>query len=128
MSTVTRRDLARALKETYGGTISGNDAWIQAFVDVLSQKISEEGRVEIRGFGSFNLNTIKAHTTVNPGVKPKKDGHLRKLKVPESYTVDFRPSGSYKERLKTEQTKKKKASKAKSKTKAKKKRKKTAKK
>lgn len=57
MSTVTRRDLARALKEEYGGTITDNDVWIQAFVEVLSRKISEHGRVEIRGFGPFNLES-----------------------------------------------------------------------
>lgn len=128
MSTVTRRDLAKALKESHGGTIAGNDEWIQAFVEILSQKISEEGRVEIRGFGSFNLNTIKAHTTVNPGSAPTKAGKLKKTKVPETYTVDFRPSRLYKDRLKADQAKKKKASRAKSKPKSKTKRKKSSKK
>lgn len=120
MSAVTRRDLARALKEAYGGTISGNDEWIQAFIEILSQKISEEGKVEIRGFGTFHLNTVKAHTTVDPSSKPKKNGQLKKLKVPETYTVDFRPSGSYKKRLKTEQSQKKKDSQANSNSKGKK--------
>lgn len=117
MSTVTRRDLARALKDSHGGTIQGHDEWIQAFVEVLAGKISEEGRVEIRGFGAFNLNTIKAHTTVNPSVEVKKGEKRKKTRVPETYTVDFRPSRLYKDRLKAEQAKKKKAAKAKTKTK-----------
>ena len=106
MSTVTRRDLAKALKESVGGTIADNDLWIQSFIEVLSQKISEEGRVEIRGFGSFNLNSIKAHTTVNPSSEPKKDGKRKKIKVPKTFTVDFRPSRLYRDRLKADQSKK----------------------
>ncbi len=119
MSTVTRRDLARALKERTGGSISGHDEWIKAFIDILSQKISEAGRVEIRGFGAFNLNTIKAHTTVNPAVKLKNGKKHKKTRVPKTYTVDFRPSKLYKERLKAEHGKSKSKSKAKTKTKRK---------
>lgn len=109
MATVTRRDLAEALKQEYGGTIADNDSWIQAFIAVLSDQISKNGRVEIRGFGSFNLNTIKAHTTVDPSASVE-DGQKRpKLQVPESYTVDFRPSRSYKDRLREDQAARKQA-------------------
>ncbi len=101
---VTRRDLARALKEEHGGTIEANDRWIQAFLDVLSTQISEHERVEIRGFGAFKLSSIKAHVTVNPFAKGKKRA---KLKVPKTYTVDFKPSKAYRERLKKDQARKK---------------------
>lgn len=107
MAAVTRRDLARALKEELGGSITDHDRWIQAFVSNLSRKISESGRVEIRGFGSFKLNTIKAHETVRPADKSKKKKKKR-VKVPETYTVDFRPSKAYKDQIKAEQTKKRK--------------------
>ena len=107
MAAVTRRDLARALKEEYGGTIAGNDVWIQAFVDVLARKISENGRVEIRGFGAFNLNSVKAHTTVNPSETVEDGGERKTIKVPKTYTVDFRPSKSYKEQLKKDHAPKK---------------------
>lgn len=100
MATVTRRDLAKALKEKSGGSITEHDRWIQDFVDVLSHKISQSGRVEIRGFGSFSLSTIKAHTTVSPAAKVKKGEARPKQSVPETYTVDFRPSKLYKQRLK----------------------------
>ena len=66
VATVTRRDLAKALKEKSGGSITEHDRWIQDFIEVLSHQISQSGRVEIRGFGSFSLSTIKAHTTVSP--------------------------------------------------------------
>lgn len=104
MAAVTRRDLARALKDQHGGSIAEHDQWIQSFVDVLSQKISEVGRVEIRGFGAFSLNTIKEHTTVDPSTRPAKGKKRKKIKVPKSYTVDFRPSKLYRQRLKTDQT------------------------
>ena len=107
MAAVTRRDLARALKEEYGGTIAGNDVWIQAFVDVLARKISENGRVEIRGFGAFNLNSVKAHTTVNPSHPIEDGGERQTMKVPKTYTVDFRPSKTYKEQLRKDHAPKK---------------------
>lgn len=106
MATVTRRDLARALKEELGGSITDNDRWIQAFVDILSRKVSEVGRVEIRGFGSFSLGTIKAHTTVNPAAKVDAGKKRKKVKVAKSYTVDFRPSKLYRQRLKADQASK----------------------
>lgn len=115
MSTVTRRDLAIALKERTGGTISGHDEWIKAFIEILSEKISSAGRVEIRGFGAFKLNTIKAHTTVNPAITLKDGKKRKKTRVPKTYTVDFRPSKLYKERLKAEHGKSKSKSKAKAK-------------
>lgn len=105
--TVTRRKLAEALKAEYGGTISGHDDWIKKFIKILSREISDKGRVEIRGFGSFNLNTIKAHTTINPGAEVPKGEEPERIEVPETYTVDFRASGNYKERLRDDQKKKK---------------------
>ena len=106
MATVTRRDLARAFKEEHGGSITDHDRWIQAFVDVLSRKVSEAGRVEIRGFGAFSLSAIKAHTTVNPAAKVAAGKKRKKVKVAKSYTVDFRPSKLYKKRLKADQASK----------------------
>ena len=115
----TRRALAAALKARYGGTITDHDSWIQKFIEVLSDEISEEGRVSIRGFGTFNLNTIKAHTTINPGIAVPEGKKPKRIKVPETYTVDFTTAKSYKERLRAEQQKKKAKSKRKKKTKTK---------
>lgn len=105
MASVTRRDLARALKEELGGSITDHDRWIQSFISTLSRKVAESGRVEIRGFGSFKLNTIKEHETVRPADKGKKKA--KRVKVPESYTVDFRPSKAYKQQLKAAQAERK---------------------
>ena len=118
MATVTRRDLAKALKEKSGGSITEHDRWIQDFVDVLSHQISQSGRVEIRGFGSFSLSTIKAHTTVSPAAKVPKGEARPKQSIPETYSVDFRPSKLYKQRLKQDHAPK--PSKAKKKSKARK--------
>lgn len=101
----TRRALAEALKDRYGGTITAHDTWIKRFIEVLSDEISVEGRVSIRGFGTFNLNTIKAHTTINPGVEVPEGKKPKRIKVPETYRVDFTTAKSYRDRLKTEQKK-----------------------
>ena len=95
MAAVTRRDLARALKEELGGSITDHDRWIQAFVSNLSRKISESGRVDLRGIRNIKLNTIKAHETVRPADKSKKKKKQR-VKIPETSTYDYRPSKTYK--------------------------------
>ena len=98
--TVTKRDLVEALQEKYGGSLADNERWVNFLFETLKDQLSDMGRAEIRGFGVFNVNTIKSHTTVNLKHKNKKSKKYKKLKVPETYTVDFRTSKKYRERLK----------------------------
>ena len=125
-TSVTKRDLAEALQEEYGGSLADNERWVTALFDNLKDQLSEVGRAEIRGFGAFSVNTIKAHTTINLKKKHKKSKRYKKLEVPETYTVDFRTSKTFKERLKKDRAaakpkaKKRASSKAKAKAKSKK--------
>lgn len=90
---LTRRDLARALKEELGGTITANDEWIQSLLNIMVKQVAAGERVELRGFGTFESREIKAHKTVVPATG-------KAMKNPKSYTVDFRPAKDFKEKLK----------------------------
>jgi DNA-binding protein HU-beta len=94
----SRRDLAEALKEKKGGTIEQHDAWIDALLEVIIEKVSAGERIELRRFGSFEAREIQAHETKNPVTG-------KKMKNPKSYTVDFRPAEAFKEQLRESEDK-----------------------
>lgn len=120
---VTKSDLAKALQQEYGGSLADNERWVTHLFDTLKDQLSKVGRAEIRGFGAFKVNRIKAHTTISPKKKHKKSKKYKKIKVPETYTVDFRTSKNYRDRLREDRaaakpkTKKKASSKARAKSK-----------
>ena len=99
--TVTKKDLAEALQAKYGSSLADNERWVNGFFEIFKEQLAEKGRAEIRDFGVFKVNRVKAHTTVNlKSKKSKKTNQYKELKVPETFTVDFRTSKSYKESLK----------------------------
>lgn len=89
---VTRRDLAEALKAKMGGSIQVNDDWLVALLEIISDKVGAGERIELRGFGTFEAREIRAHKTTNPVT----GAQMKNLK---SYTVDFRPARDFKEKL-----------------------------
>lgn len=97
---LTRRDLARAMKEKIGGSIESNDDWIAALLEVVSDQVAAGERIELRGFGTFESREIQAHKTTNPVTG-------KKMKNPKSYTVDFRPAQAFKRKLKSKTARKK---------------------
>lgn len=100
--TTTRRDLAKKMKETVGGSIQSNNLWIEALLEVISDSVATGDRVELRGFGSFQSREIRAHETILPETG-------KKMKNPKSYTVDFRPAKDFKEKLQPKSKQKKKS-------------------
>lgn len=99
--TVTKKDLAEALQAKYGSSLADNERWVNGFFEIFKEQLAEKGRAEIRDFGVFKVNRVKAHTTVNlKSKKSKKTNQYKKLRVPETFTVDFRTSKSYKDALK----------------------------
>ena len=65
---------------------------IKTLVDTMSQSLSKGQRIEIRGFGSFDLNYRPARVGRNP-----KTGDS--VKVPEKYTPHFKPGKDLRERV-----------------------------
>lgn len=82
---VTRADIVRALSERMGETQRSTEQRVVAMLEILSEALLTEGRVELRGFGAFEVREIKAHSTVLPATGEKH-------KVKKSYTVDFKPA------------------------------------
>jgi integration host factor subunit beta len=65
---------------------------VNILLDTMSRALTEERRVEIRGFGSFSVRKRKARSTKNP-----KTGIT--MNIPERKTLHFTMSKSLKESL-----------------------------
>ena len=65
---------------------------VKALVDTMTRSLARGQRIEIRGFGSFDLNHRPARTGRNP-----KTGE--KVAVPEKYVPHFKPGKELRERV-----------------------------
>jgi integration host factor subunit beta len=68
------------------------DASIKSIVELMTDTLAKKERIEIRGFGSFNLSYKKARTARNP-----KTGESVQTK--EKYVPHFKPGKELKERV-----------------------------
>ena len=88
-----KRELVNEVAEQLGGYYKQDVATaVDIILDEISQALTEERRVEIRGFGSFSVRTRKPRTTKNP-----KTGKM--MDIPERRTLHFTMSKSLKEIL-----------------------------
>ena len=65
---------------------------VKVLVDTMTRSLAKGQRIEIRGFGSFNLNHRPARVGRNP-----KTGD--KVEVPEKYVPHFKPGKELRERV-----------------------------
>ena len=82
---MTKSELITQLSEKFSQLVH-NDAElsVKTIIDSLGNTLSNGGRVEIRGFGSFSLNHRPARLGRNP-----KTGE--KVNVPEKFLPHFKP-------------------------------------
>lgn len=65
---------------------------VKVLVDTMTRSLAKGQRIEIRGFGSFDLN----HRPARVGRNPKTGG---KVEVPEKYVPHFKPGKELRERV-----------------------------
>jgi integration host factor subunit beta len=88
-----RSDLIAHLAESQPQLqIKDAELGVKVIIDALSNTLSNGGRVEVRGFGSFSLNYRPPHTGRNPktGVP---------VKVLAKYVLHFKAGKDLKERV-----------------------------
>ena len=65
---------------------------VKVLVDTMTRSLARGQRIEIRGFGSFDLNHRPARVGRNPKTGEKVD-------VPEKYVPHFKPAKELRERV-----------------------------
>jgi len=81
---MTKSDIVKAVAEKTGMKKKIAEAAINAFLQVVTEALKNEERVEIRGFGTFLMKERSPRTARNP-----KTG--KKVKVPAKLVPAFRP-------------------------------------
>jgi nucleoid DNA-binding protein len=89
---VTKLEIARTISEGLGLTQLQTKQIIQNILDSIVSTLVEEGRVELRNFGVFEVRWRKARNGRNPRTGEK-------IIVPKRCTVTFKPGLVMEERV-----------------------------
>jgi integration host factor subunit beta len=90
---MTRSDLILRLAELHPQLLAKDvDFAVKVILDAMSATLSDGGRIEIRGFGSFALNYRPPRQGRNP-----KTGE--RVAVPAKYMPHFKPGKELRERV-----------------------------
>jgi nucleoid DNA-binding protein len=89
---VTRRNIANAIAEGLGLTQLQTKQIIQKILGSIVNTLVEDGRVELRNFGVFEVRQRKARKGRNPRTG-------KTVMVPKRYTVTFKPGLVMKQRV-----------------------------
>lgn len=88
----TRRDVARALSDRLDTSQRESGRWLRATLESLVDVLVQEGRLELRGFGSFEVRRIEEQHTVDPRTGEP-------VVLSPTYTVDFKPGKNLRQAL-----------------------------
>jgi len=89
---VAKREVVQVVAEKTGMSFKDAKAVVDAFLDALVDNLLKEGRVSIRGLGTFRVKEGKERFGVNPLTKER-------IKIPARKRVSFRPSSVLKKRV-----------------------------
>ena len=81
---MTKKDISRVISEEFGLTLFQARQIVQKLFDAIVNALAEEGRVELRNFGVFEVRWRKARKGRNPRTGAT-------IMVPERCTVIFKP-------------------------------------
>ena len=89
---MTKKDMAKAIADEMGLTHGQATEVIQRVLDGITETLCEDGRLELRTFGVFEVRERKPRTARNP-----RTGET--VQVPAKLVVTFRPGRQMEERV-----------------------------
>jgi len=89
---VTKKELAKAISDELGITTVVALQAVQRTFDGITETLVEEGRIELRNFGVFEVKKRKPRKARNPRTGEK-------VKVPAKLVVTFKPGREMEERI-----------------------------
>jgi DNA-binding protein HU-beta len=91
--TITKSDLIDVLSEKTSAKKKDVKAMMDALVSEVAGALDKGNKVQITGFGTFEVRTRKARTGVRPGTTTK-------IKIPASKYPAFKPGKALKDQVK----------------------------
>ena len=89
---MNKSDLVAAIAAKTGDTKKGVEASVNAFVDVVTEALVKGDKVQLVGFGSFEVRKRAARKGRNPQTKEE-------IKIPASKAPVFKAGKALKERV-----------------------------
>ena len=89
---MTKREIAKKISEQSGITVLVAREAVQLVFDGIIETLQEEGRIELRNFGVFEVKRRRARKARNPRTGEN-------VSVPERRVVTFKPGREIKERV-----------------------------
>jgi nucleoid DNA-binding protein len=89
---VTKKEIVKTISEEIGLTQLKTKEIVQKTFDAIVQTLVEDGRIELRNFGVFEVKKRAARKARNPRTGDRVD-------VPEKYVVTFKPGKEMEERV-----------------------------
>ena len=89
---VTKKEMARAIATEMGILQSQAQGIVQRVFDRITETLVQEGRIELRNFGVFEVRERKPRKARNPRTGAK-------LKVPAKRVVTFKPGREMEQRV-----------------------------
>ena len=91
--TVTKADLVNHVADVTGLKKKDVKAVIDAFLNEIAEMLDRDYKVQLTGFGTFEVRKRKARVGVKPGT-------TEKIKIPASKYPAFKPGKALKEKVK----------------------------
>lgn len=91
--TITKADLVDQVAAATGLKKKDVKAAVDAFLGKVEEALSAGNKVQLTGFGTFEVRKRKARTGVKPGTKEK-------IKIPATQYPAFKPGKALKEQVK----------------------------
>ena len=89
---MNKAELIAAIAAKTGDTKKGAEASVNAFVDVVTEALTEGDKVQLVGFGSFEVRKRAARKGRNPQTKEE-------IKIPASKAPVFKAGKALKEKV-----------------------------
>jgi integration host factor subunit beta len=89
---VTKKEMAKGIAEEMGLTQLQTKEIVQKVFDGITKTLVEEGRIELRNFGVFEVKKRKPRKARNPRTGEK-------VKVPAKLVVTFKPGREMEEQV-----------------------------
>ena len=93
METLNKKALAEAVAEAMGVTKKDATVAIDAVFDTIKETIAKGGKVDISGFGKFEVSERAARTGINPATKEK-------IEIAASKAPKFKAAKAFKDAVK----------------------------
>jgi nucleoid DNA-binding protein len=89
---MTKKEIVRAISEELGLSQQKTKEIVQKTFDGIIEALVNEGRIELRNFGVFEVKKREAREARNPKTGEKVD-------VPEKFVVSFKPGREMEQRV-----------------------------